>query len=133
MFGFGTNKENEVQQKPAEDLYTRTSLKNDIREELGSEYTRTKAIGCSFGTSDLDYVLAHYAPRTMQQIDRIDSCTYAIYNTINEALEERGWKGKYQELDSQYQSLYEKHNLLLKYLADEHLNKNFSYSQNITR
>lgn len=126
MFGFGTDNkpQNTVAAQPSP--YARTSLKRNPRDELGTDYTQQKAIASSFGNTDLDYVLAHYAPETMKQVDHIEATVENINANLNEALKERGWEGKYVELDAQYTSLYEKHNLLLKYLADERLNKKFA-------
>lgn len=135
MFGFGssnTSRESNTQ-KPVFNPYARESYKRAKEDELGNDYTQQKAIASSFGNTDLDYVLAHYAPETMKQVDHIESTVENINNTINEALKERGWEGKYVELDAQYTSLYEKHNLLLKYLADEHLNKKFTESSKSSR
>lgn len=129
MFGFGSNKTSQESntQKPVINPYARESYKRDKEDELGTDYTQQKAIASSFGNTDLDYVLAHYAPEMMKQLDRIEATVENINNTINEALKERGWEGKYVELDVQYTNLYNKHNLLLKYLADEHLQKKFAY------
>lgn len=132
MFGFGNNDTKKTETTttipaPSQSRYARTSFKLDPSDELGTDYSRQKAIGSTFGTTDIDYILAHYAPMTMRQLDHIEMNVHEIYTKVDKALENKELEGRFADLDIRYGELYEKHNLLLKYLADEHLNKKFAY------
>ena len=129
MFGFGnseTKKTAPPSPKPAQSRYARTSFKCNPKDELGGQVLE-KSVLNTFGCTDIDYVLAHYAPITMRQLDHIESNVNAVYNTINQALENKNLEGQLIDLGERYGELYRKHDQLLKYLADERLKNKFTY------
>ncbi|MGN8836523.1 hypothetical protein ACTNCI_06040 [Mitsuokella jalaludinii] len=88
-----------------------------IREsDWGPKYMDVPSnINHSFGTENLDYVLSHYAPETMKQLDSIDDAVTRIAQQLRYADE-------YRMLSQRYDKLWDKYNALNRqfkqYMAD---------------
>lgn len=126
MFGFGNNDDKKpaaparppVRPMPPTNPYERTSKKPSTASDSKAHDIAYKTAG-SFGVSDLDYVLAHFAPETMKQVDSIEQTVKEIKKNMPAAEAALLWEGKYHELEYQYDVLKNRHNGLLQYLADK--------------